>query len=208
MLSFNKPAAIIAHCFSWQVNVGGTLPAADNLECRVSCWPNGAPGAWDKDEVWWGRVRACQSGAEAFQQQRQKQRQLHTEAGLLTLRQTCWNAAFPWETMFSSSDLEWKQPVPSSPNSSCRFGISLSALPLIFSFMMLHPCLLTRCSTLRDTQCFTCLETSQPDKNGEIKAEHGVSVYTTTTSHTWWLCKTTLFQSRLGFLSWNCTLHL
>lgn len=88
MLSFNKPGAIIAHGFSWQVNVGGTIPAADNLECRVNCWPNGAPGGWDKDEVWWGRVRACQYGAEAFQQQRQRQTELHTEEGL-----KCWNPA-------------------------------------------------------------------------------------------------------------------
>lgn len=168
-----------------------------------------------------------------------------THRGRFEMLKSSWNAAFPWETLcflhriWSESSLMhqgllfqqrahpilhhlWPLAVPSSPNSSCRFGISLSALPLPFSFMMLHVCLhdvqrspyhsmwipATHCDWLRDTQCFTCRETSQPDKNSKIKAEDGVSVYTTTTTHTWWLCKTTLFQSRFGFLSWNCTLYL
>lgn len=238
MLSFNKPAAIIAHCFFWQVNVGGTLPAADNLEYRVSCWPNW--GGWDKDEVWWGRARACQYGAEAFQQQRQRQRRRHTEAGYLTLSQT--KTQFPRKgtgkcciffirfgvnaalcTKNNPSNRERTHSTsPLTPG--CSFITQKQQLfwnkPLFFaSHLLLYDATLmsmsaytmfsdpaTQCDWLRDTQCFIGPET--PHKSSVIKAEDGVSVHATTTTHTWWLCKTTLFQSKFCFLSWNCTLYL
>lgn len=139
--------------------------------------------------------------------------------------------------MFSSSDLEWTQPytprptesapilrhlwplaVASSPKSSCRFGKKLLCFA---SNLLLYDATLTsmsaytmfndpatHCDWLKDTQCFIRPETSHPYKNKKIKAEDGVSVYTTTTTHTWWLCKTTLFQSKFCFWSWNCTLYL
>lgn len=163
-------------------------------------------------------MRARQYGAEAFQQQRQRQRQLHTEAGYLTLSQTK-TQSFPEKelgnVMFSSSDFEPFAPKPTFPTEraphsispltpGCSFitqkQLSFWNKPLCFaSHLLLYDATLTsmsaytmfndpatHCDWLRNMQCFIRPEMSQPykNKNKKLKAEDGISVYTTTTTHT------------------------